>query len=40
MGITSKSFWVYVVWLVFLVVFENISYPKNPDFIPLQNLAF
>ena len=34
----QNSFWVYVIWLVFSVVFENISCPK-PDFILCQNVA-
>ena len=35
----QNSFWVCVVWLVFLVAFENISCP-NPDFIPMSKFSF
>ena len=34
----QNSFWVYVIWLVFPVVFENISCPTL-DFIPMSNLT-
>ena len=35
----QNSFWVYVVWLVFLVVFENISF-RNPNFIPMSKFSY
>ena len=35
----QNSFWVYVVWLIFPVVFENISCP-NFDFIPMSKFSF
>ena len=34
-----NSFWVYLVWLFFLVVFQNINCP-NPDFIPMSKFSF
>ena len=39
MRIISNSFWVYVVWLVFPVVFKNIRHP-NPDFILMSKFSF
>ena len=35
----QNSFWLYVAWLVFPVVFENISCP-NPDCIPISKFSF
>ena len=35
----SKQLLAYVVWLVFPVVFENISCP-NPDFVPMSRFSF
>ena len=34
----QNSVWVYVAWLVFLVVFEDISCP-NPDIIPMSKFS-